>query len=110
MDPRRAPRPEVYLQRNAAEPATRTGRKGRGVHPEDLRLLREIDEAGARGKVFNQRDGQSYEAFELRLRSRHLISLHPEPKRSSRGEGQYLKSGICRLTLEGLEALARFAD
>lgn len=86
------------------------------MHPEDLRLLRDIKQAGSRGKAFKQRDGQPYDDFEievlrlLELRSQGLISMHPEPIRSSGGDAQYLKTGMCHLTLKGREALARFGD
>lgn len=85
------------------------------MHPDDLRLLREIEAAGARGKAFAQRQGQSYEDYEievlrlLQLQKQDLISMYPEPLRSSRGDGQIRKTGVCRLTLNGRTAVAHHA-
>jgi hypothetical protein len=86
------------------------------MHPEDLRLLREIDARGPRGKTFGQHEGQSYAEFELEvlrlleLRKQGLITMRPEPIPSSRGSGEYLKTGGCHLTLAGRAAIAGYAE
>jgi hypothetical protein len=79
---------------------------------EDYEPLKRI-KAGER--AFAQKDGQPYEDFErevlrlLRLRDRRLITMKPEPMRSSMtARGEYLKTGICELTLEGHEVLDRY--
>ena len=78
---------------------------------EDYELLKRVK---ARERVFAKKDGQPYEEFErevlrlLRLRERGLITMKPEPMRSSMtARGEYLKTGICELTLDGHEALDR---
>lgn len=59
------------------------------MHPDDVRLLREVKEAKDGRKVFSQREGQPYEAFELEvlrlleLREQRLITMRPDPIRSS---------------------------
>ena len=86
------------------------------MHPDDLRLLRELRDVKKGSKVFKQRPDQSCDEFELDvlrlldLRARDLITMSPEPFRSSRGDGRYQATGECRLTLQGREALARHSD
>jgi hypothetical protein len=82
------------------------------MNPEDLDLLRRIQEGE---RVFSQNAGQPYDRFErevlrlLRLRDQRLITMHPDPLRSSMtARSEYLKTGVCALTLEGHEALERF--
>lgn len=83
------------------------------MHPDDLRLLLEIKNAPKGFKVFKPRPGQSDNDFDeevervIALRRGGLITMRPDPMRSSRGDGHYLLTGECRLTLEGREALAR---
>lgn len=79
---------------------------------EDYELLRRIKDGE---RVFKQKDGQAYEDFEqevlrlLRLRDRGLITMKPEPMRSSRtARSEYQKTGVCELTLEGHQALDRY--
>ncbi len=79
---------------------------------EDYELLKRIKDGE---RVFGQKDSQTYEEFErevLRLleqRDRRLITMKPEPIRSSMTKrGEYLKTGVCELTLEGDKAIERY--
>ena len=79
---------------------------------EDYELLKRINDGE---HLFAQKDGQPYEDFErevlrlLRMRDRRLITMKPEPMRSSMtARREYLKTGICELTLEGHEAIERY--
>jgi hypothetical protein len=82
------------------------------MDPRDLELLRRIRDGE---RVFRQREGQSYDQYEeevqrlLRLRDNGMITMHPEPMRSSMSaRREYLLTGNCELTLKGREALERF--
>jgi hypothetical protein len=84
------------------------------LHPDDLDLLQRIRDGE---RVFSRDDGEPYNKFELRvlrlldLRQRHLITMRPDPIRSSQSADRpYIKTGRCGLTLAGQEALARYGS
>ena len=79
------------------------------MDPRDYELLKRI--AGGE-RMFRQKDGQNYDDFEgevlrlIRLRDRGLITMKPNPVRSSQTKrSEYLQAGICELTADGRDAL-----